>query len=258
VDIAHRQVQSDSRLTMPSAPGFSRPRLLGALDSIAVLRLYGRGQGVYRHSEPTDCWYRMTCGLAKKYALMPDGRQQIVEFLLPGDFFGFGVDHTHQFIVEAMVARTMIARYPRDEIEALAAQDPATGELLREVAFELIARSQWRLLALARTSARQRIGAFLLEMSVRLSGGHAGQFMLPMSRYDIADYVGLSVEAVSRAMTSLKDAGAIQLGAARHVSIIDSDALQRAEPMRRPVLAARVPSRQLPGSPSAGRNARRN
>ena len=125
----------------------------------------------------------------------------------------------------------MVACYPRDKMDALAAHDPAAGRLLREVAFELIARSQFRLLALARTGAQQRVSAFLIEMNDRLCIKFGEPLLLPMSRYDIADYLGLSVETVSRALTSLKCAGVIRLSGNRCISIVDRDTLQGIEPI---------------------------
>jgi CRP/FNR family nitrogen fixation transcriptional regulator len=198
---------------------------LVALDSIAVVISCHRGQEVYRQTDAIDHWYRVLSGLAKEHALLADGRHQIVNFLLPGDFFGFGARNQHQFTVEVVVDGTVLASYPRREAEMLAERDPSVARLICAEAFETLSRTQARMLTLGRTSAPQKVGAFLLEMAERLAGGRGEAVSLPMSRYDIADYLGLSVEAVSRSLTKLKCLGVIRLAGTRCVSILDRDAL---------------------------------
>lgn len=199
---------------------------LEALKSIATSARYRRGQEIYRQADAIDHWYLVFSGLAKQQALLADGRHQILDFLLPGNFFGFGAQHQHRFTVEVVLDGTVLVSYPRWEVERLAELEPQLGRLLREEAFEVMARSQTRMLTLTRTKAPQRVGVFLLEMAERLAGGGAEVFALPMSRYDIADYLGLSVEAVSRSLTKLKTCGAIRLTRARGVNILDRDALE--------------------------------
>ncbi|HYZ33871.1 MAG TPA: helix-turn-helix domain-containing protein [Crenalkalicoccus sp.] len=199
---------------------------LEALESVAMLVPFRRGQKIYDERDPVERWYRVARGAAKEYALLADGRQQIVDFLLPGDIFGFGAHDEHHFTAEVVAKGTVLARYPRREVETLAERDPRLGRLLREIAFEAAARSQTRMLALARMRAPQRVGAFLLEMAGRLSAESAEGIALPMSRYDIADYLGLSAEAVSRSFTKLKRCGVIRLSGTRRVRILDRTALE--------------------------------
>lgn len=230
MNTALRPSQPDGQARMLSVWGSRRRTPAAMFDTVAAFTSYRRGEEIYRRSDPTDHWYRLVSGVAKKYTVTADGRQQIVEFLLPDDFFGFGAGRAHQFIVEAVAGRTVVACYPRDKMEALITRDPGAARLLREVAFEQIARSQLRLLALVRMGAQQRVGAFLIEMSERLCKEPAEPLLLPMSRYEIADYVGLSVEAVSRALTSLKYAGIIRLSGTRSINIVDRDTLEGLDP----------------------------
>jgi CRP-like cAMP-binding protein len=211
-------VVSDARICL-------KPKPLAALESVAAFVSCRRGQEVYRQTDATDRWYRIHSGLAKRYALLADGRQQILDFLLPGDLFGFGARNQHQFTVEVVVDDTVLASYPRREVEMLAERDPSVARLICAEAFEALSRSQARMLILGRTSAPQKVGAFLLEMAERLAGGRGETVTLPMSRYDIADYLGLSVEAVSRSLTKLKGCGVISLTGTRCVRILDRDAL---------------------------------
>jgi len=200
-------------------------RPLEALDSVGVALSCRRGQELYRQSDATDQWYRLVSGLAKEQALLPDGRHQIVDFLLPGDFFGFGPCNQHQFAVEAVVNGTVVVCYPRREIEMLAERDPSVGMLICQLAIATMSRTQTRMLTLGRTRAPQKVGAFLLEMAERMTDRHADVVTLPMSRYDIADYLGLSVEAVSRSLTKLKCRGSIRLMSTRCVRILDPESL---------------------------------
>jgi CRP-like cAMP-binding protein len=206
-----------------------RPRLWASapevLDFAGTTLSCRRGQELYRQSDAADAWYRVVSGLAKEQALMPDGRHQIVDFLLPGDFFGFGSYDRHQFAVEAVLNGTVLVCYPRREIEMLAERDPSIAMLIYHLAIATMSRSQARTLTLGRTRAPQKVGAFLLEMAERMADQHADTVTLQMSRYDIADYLGLSVEAVSRAITRLKCRGIIRLTSTRRVRILNPEAL---------------------------------
>ena len=198
---------------------------LRALDSVMTLTPCRCGQEIYGQEDPAECWYRVVCGALRRFAVRPDGRRQIVDFLLPGDFFGLVLRDEHRFAVEAIAKGTVVARYPRRQVEALADSDPEVGRLIREVAFETISRAQARTLILGRTTAAEKVGSFLLEMAERWAGATVDAFVLPMSRYDIADYLALAAETVSRALTDLTRRGAIALVRAHRVRIVDRDAL---------------------------------
>jgi len=187
---------------------------------------YRRGQEIYAPDDPADYWYRMARGTARKCAVRADGRRQIVDFLLPGDFFGLVNRHEHHFAVEAITEGTVVARYPRRRIESLADTDPRVGRRIREVAFESIARSQARMLILGRMSALEKVGAFLIEMAERRRDGAPEQVVLSMSRYDIGDYLGLAAETVSRTLSDLRQGGAIRFEGTHRVRIVDRAALE--------------------------------
>jgi CRP-like cAMP-binding protein len=159
----------------------------------------------------------------------PDGRRQIVDLLLPGDFFGFSVADEYDFAVEAVVEGTTVASYPRRRIETLADTDPRLAREIRKLTFEAMARLQAQLLILGRMTAVEKVGSFLLEMADRLSDGQTDRIVLPISRYDIADYLGISVETVSRSITDLKHRGLIALAGTRRVRIVNRDALEEVD-----------------------------
>jgi CRP/FNR family nitrogen fixation transcriptional regulator len=200
--------------------------MLNAMESLAIASRYAHGEAVYRCNDPVDYWYRIVAGAARKSALTADGYRHIVDFLLPGDLFGFGARGLRPFCVEAIVPGTLVVRYPRRSAEQLADSDPRIARGIREAAFDSIARLQRRMVILSRTRAIERVGAFLLEMADRGHDTSSHTVFLPMSRYDIADYLGIAVETVSRALTELRARRAIVLRGVRRVHICDRPALE--------------------------------
>ena len=210
------------------------------LDQLAVVSRYDSGQWVYRPNDVADNWFRLVSGAARKSALSGDGHRHIVDFLLPGDFFGFCASSGYSFCVEAIVPGTRIARYTRGNAEKLADSNPQVARLVRRTAFASINRLQKRTLILGRRSALEKVCAFLLEMADRsradihtdAEGDHS--VYLPMSRYDIADYLAMAVETLCRALTSLRVRGAISFPEARRVRICNRAALENVAPPRSP------------------------
>ena len=197
---------------------------LVTLESLANLARYRSQQEIYDRNDPVVYRYRLVAGAARKFTMQPDGRRQIVDLLLPGDLFGFAQLHEHSFTVEATVDDTLVARYPRARIDALAESDLRFGRLIRELTATEISRLQARILLLGRITTRERINAFLLEMAERLPNG-SDTIVLPMSRYDVADYLAVSVETVSRAFTALKQRGTIKFTGTRQMRIVNRNAL---------------------------------
>jgi CRP/FNR family nitrogen fixation transcriptional regulator len=196
-----------------------------ALDSIAAPSRYEHDQVIYREESPVAYWYRLISGAAQRFAVRPDGKRQIVDLLLPGDMFGFGIRGEHSFSAEAITDGTVVARYPIARVEALAASGQKAAQEIRELVIEAAARLHSLLLILGRTTAEEKVGCFLLLMQRRVGCGPGNRLVLPLTRYDVADYLALSVETVSRALSGLKKRGVIALSGPRQIGIIDSDAL---------------------------------
>src|SRR3979490_2394944 len=212
--------------TNHSAPALAnQPKRLDKLASIAVVRKCHRGQEICSQGQPAEYWYRVTSGTARR-CVAPDGRRQIVELLLHGDFFGFTALTEYDSTVEAVAEGTIVASYPRRRVEMLAEADPQLSREILQVTFEALSRLQAQLMILGRITATEKVSSFLLKMAGRLSDQTLDHVDLPISRYDIADYLGLSVETVSRSLTSLKNRGLIALSGPRSVKIIDRDALE--------------------------------
>jgi CRP/FNR family transcriptional regulator, nitrogen fixation regulation protein len=204
----------------------SLPHPLKSLDSLATISSYHRSQEICRQGSPADHWYCVILGAARRFVIRADGRRQIVDLLLPGDFFGLSSADEYDFAVEAVTENTTVATYPRRRVEILAESDPAVARAIRQVAFEALERLQSQLLILGRITAREKVGSFILELATRMSDGKADNVVLPVSRYDIADYLAVSVETVSRSLTDLQQCGVISLDGTRQVKIVDRDAIE--------------------------------
>jgi len=227
-DVCQEDLMNNNGSSVEAASGTTagNGRPLDNLGAVATSVRYRSGQEICHHEGATASWYRVLSGVARRYAVRPSGRRQIVGLLLPGDLFGFPSCGEVVFTVEAVVDGTIIAFYPRRRLEALADADPQIARGIREMAFESISRLQEQVFILGRTTALKKVGSFLLRLAERFSDGAASQVVLPISRYDIADYLGLSVETVSRCLTALKRRGVIKLAGPRRLSIVDREALQ--------------------------------
>jgi CRP-like cAMP-binding protein len=195
------------------------------LDTVAAVRRYHRGQEICGQQTPVEHWYRVLAGVARKCTVRADGRRQIVDLLLPGDCFGFATQSRHAFAVEAVADGTTVACYPRQRAENLADTDARVAREIREMIFDAITRLQRQVLILGRPTALERVGSFLLYMAARSAPASVDRIDLQVSRYDIADYLALSSETVSRALTDLKFRGAIRFASTRQLNIVDRSVL---------------------------------
>ena len=205
---------------------FGGPRRFEALRTLAVTTQYCRDQEICSQGEPADHWFWIVAGSARRSVIRPDGRRQIVDLLLPDDCFGFTNGAEYDDTVEAVVADTYAVRCSRRDAEAVADANPELAREIRQAAFEAMSRLQAQLVIVGRVTAIEKVGGYLLEMSARMSSRSSEGLVLPMSRYEIADYLGLSVETVSRSLTHLKERGAIKLLGPRSVRILDRAALE--------------------------------
>lgn len=210
----------------PCARGATVAKRTAPVSPVGARRRFRVSEAVYLCNEPADCWYQVLRGSARRYAITSDGRRQIIEFLVPGDLFGFGAANKHLFSVEAITGDTAIAAYPRHSLERLADSDSSVARRVRELVLASISRIQGRVVTLGRTSALAKVSTFLLEMADRFHAGPASAIVLPMSRYDIADYLCIAVETVSRALTELRERGLVRFGDTRTVQICDRSALE--------------------------------
>ena len=201
-----------------------QPHALKRLDASAKIMPCNRGQEIAGDPGPSGHWYYVILGAVRRCAVRSDGRRQIVDLMLPGDFF-FVSDNQNEATIEAIAENTVLASYSGQRVEGLADHDPEFARELRRVAFQSLTRSEAQLLIIGRVTALEKVGAFLLSLDGRVSD-RRGQVELPISRYDIADYLAVSVETVCRSMTDLQHRGVITLAGKRTVKILDRGALE--------------------------------
>lgn len=167
---------------------------------------YKKGSEIYGEKEPADYVYQVKAGSVRSYKLLPDGRRQIGAFHLVGDIFGLENGSEHRFTAEAIV-NTTVRLIKRRSLEMMAESDAMVSRNLLGMTTENLEHAENHMLLLGRKTSLERVAAFLVEMDRRLAA--AGVMPLPMSRRDIADYLGLTLETVSRALSRLHELGVI-------------------------------------------------
>ena len=182
-----------------------------------------RNAEIYGENEPADYLYKVASGAVRTYKVLADGRRQIGAFYLPGDVFGLESGDLHAFSAEA-ISNAKICVVKRNALVARAARQNDVARQLWAITGRELRRVQDHLLALIKT-AEERVAGFLLEMAERLSG--TNQIELPMSRQDIADYLGLTIETVWRTMSRLESTAAIELPSSRRVILRNRATLGR-------------------------------
>jgi len=195
-------------------------------DSISLMGAampYGRDAEIYGENEPADYLYKVVSGTVRTYKVLVDGRRQIGGFHLPGDMFGFESGDEHTFSAEA-ITDCKILVIKRSAVITLAARDNDVAQQMWALTARELQRVQDHIMVLIK-SAQERVASFLLEMAGRAAGG--GAVELPMSRQDIADYLGLTIETVSRTLTQLEKTAAIELPTSRRIVLRNRSALCR-------------------------------
>jgi CRP/FNR family transcriptional regulator, nitrogen fixation regulation protein len=182
----------------------------------------GRNMEIYAEGEPAGHVYKVISGVVRISKLLPDGRRQISAFHSAGDMFGFEAEDLHHASAEAVVPVKVIA-YKWQGLLAEGSQSASLVRDLLNLTMIGLRRTQEHLLLLGRRNALERVAAFLLEMSKRAKTGSVLELAMP--RHDIADYLGLTLETVSRMFAELKALGTIKLEGARRVHLLDKERL---------------------------------
>ena len=196
----------------------------------AVAMMTEARESRWRRNEACDAVIRqggvacISSGAVRKFALRPNGQRQIIDIAFAGDFLGFApVDPA--FFLEAISNDTRIISFNRAQIDGLVIRFPAVAVLMQQCAVNVIRRLEHHLLIQSRITAREKVAAYLAEISRRVSTSGTNAIVLPITRYDIADHLGIAVETVSRTMTILCRRGSIALKTPRSVEIRDPSML---------------------------------
>jgi CRP-like cAMP-binding protein len=207
----------------PVAPLEASHGLADALEMMGAPMSFARNAEVYGENEPAEYLYKLVSGTVRTSKILNDGRRQIGEFYMPGDIFGLEMGNDHSFSAEAITdAKVIVVK--RSAVEALAARDHDVARQLWVTTGRELQRMQEHILLLIQT-AQERVAGFLLEMAVRIKS--TTEVELPMSRQDIADYLGLTIETVSRTLTILENSSAIALPSSRRIVLRNRAALRR-------------------------------
>jgi|SRR6516164_557064 len=208
---------------LQASPQLSTSLLRDSINVMGATVPYSRNTEIFGENEPADYVYKVLAGAVRTYKVFADGRRQIGGFYLPGDVFGLETDDCHTFSAEAINdAKILVVK--RTALMALAVRDNEVARELWSMMGQEMRRVQDHILLLIK-SAKERVVGFLLEMAERVPGGN--NIELPMTRQDIADYLGLTMETVSRTLTDLQTGASIKLASARRIVLQDRGALRR-------------------------------
>jgi CRP/FNR family transcriptional regulator, nitrogen fixation regulation protein len=183
---------------------------------------FPRNAEIYGESEPAEFVYLIISGTVRTSKILADGRRQIGGFYMPGDVFGLDMGDEHTFSAEALSDVTVLY-VRRSAVLTLAERDVHVARQLWAVTTRELAQAQSRVLLLIK-SAQERIAGFLLEMAERARCRDTVE--LSMSRQDIADYLGLTIETVSRTLTVLAERATIEMPTARRIHLRNRAALE--------------------------------
>lgn len=167
-------------------------------------------------------------GTVKLFRLLPDGRQQIIGFRFRGDLIGYTAGETYPFDAETLTAG-QFCRIERARLDRLLRRYPLMERRALDLCLGELAATQDHLVTVARRSAEARVAGFLIGLAEehRRRGLDRGDLPMPMTRADIGDFLGLTLETVSRSFTAFKRAGWIAEPAPQRLRLLDAAALRQ-------------------------------
>ena len=209
---------------IPAQTGWSASR-----ESAELFRAAGtvvqipEGREIFAEGDEPDVFYKVVSGVVRVCKFLNDGRRQIVAFHVAGEVFGYELGADRQLAAEAVSDCTLIC-YRRRGIELLAQKDQAVSQQLLQYAMQNLAQAQAHSLLLARRGAAEKVACFLLDWQERSNGD--GAIHLAMTRQEIADYLALTIETVSRSFSQFERDGVIALPNTRDLRLLDTQALE--------------------------------
>jgi len=183
---------------------------LKALHRIGSRMHFARGETIFSEGDSAEYAYKIASGTVRLCKHMPDGRRQIAQFIFPGEFFSFMDLKEHSFTAEA-VNDVVLLCYPQKQIERLGDERLTLRKRFAAVLTRRVRDIQNHLVMLGRQTAKERLAAFLVHVIEHMGIGKNGLMELPMSRQDMADYLGLTIETVCRVLSAMKRGGLIDI-----------------------------------------------
>ena len=213
----------------PAAAIEARTAWMAGRDTPEPLRAAGtviqvaQGREIFAEGGDTDVFYKVVSGVVRACKFLSDGRRQIEAFHVAGTLFGFELGEERLMSAEA-VSDCILVSYRRRSVETLAQKDQTVSHQLFQYAMQNLAQAQSHSLLLGRRGAAEKVAAFLLGWAAHSADKRV--LHLAMTRQDIADYLGLTIETVSRSLTQFERDGVIALPCTRQVKILNTDALE--------------------------------
>ncbi|MBI1196514.1 MAG: helix-turn-helix domain-containing protein [Phenylobacterium sp.] len=206
---------NDARVAPPPAA------LTGVMDRLGVRAGHAKDTEIYAQGDDVQYLYRVVSGVVRTTRLTCDGRRQVGDFYYPGDLFGLEPGPDHRFAAEAL-SDCVVQSVRRTTVRTMAGDAELDRAILEATSREM-ARLQDHVLLLGRKSAREKVAGFLMQLAQRQPGGAV---MLPMGRQDMADYLGLTIETVSRMLTQLQGDLIVEFPSSRRFQVKQWDALE--------------------------------
>lgn len=219
---AHVHAIRSAQILQMRSTGRQADSLSQSMGLTGTMMVYPRNSEIFGEGEPSDYFYKVISGSVRTYKIVRDGRRQIGGFYWPGDIFGLEFADEHSLSAEA-IGDTKVLVVKRAALNALASRDASIAQQLFALTGRELHHVQDHILLLIK-SAQERVAAFLLEMAEKASESNVVE--LPMTRQDIADYLGLTIETVSRTLTSLETAAAIKVLTSRRIVLRNRNALR--------------------------------
>ncbi|MFZ2469068.1 MAG: helix-turn-helix domain-containing protein [Parvibaculum sedimenti] len=210
------------------APGaFSPSEDYRSLDEVGTTVTFARNETIFNEGDGAKYAYKLVSGAVRLCKLLADGRRQITDFYLDGEMFGFLDLDSYDFSAEA-ITNVVLVRYARSHVRRFEEEDDTFRRELMSMLHQRLSRTHTLLVMLGRQTVKERIASFLIQMAERLDGEaeDGASIDLPMGRQDIADYLGLTIETVCRALSEFKRAGVISVPTTHQIVVNDIEALR--------------------------------
>lgn len=195
-----------------------------ALQNIGTKLRFHHNKTIFNEGDPAEHAYKVLSGAVRLCKHLADGRRQIVQFLFPGDLFSFMELAGHSLTAEA-VNDVVLLSYPQRQIAHLGAQDPSLRERFVALMSQRLHRMHDHLMLLGRQTAMERVASFVLSLKESMGADEGDTLQVPMSRQDIADYLGLTIETVCRVLAKLRRSRAIGIPNIHEFVLNDVEAL---------------------------------
>jgi CRP/FNR family transcriptional regulator, nitrogen fixation regulation protein len=213
---------ADAPVSSPSPAELEQFGALAALDQLGVRCRFTQDEEIYGELDAADCWYKVISGTVRICRLLADGRRHIAQFCFAGDRFGLDAGDERLYAAEA-VGNVTIMRFSRNATERLIDARPQVARQICDMTLRHLAHAQARMLLLGRMTACERVAQFLLELAERQD---ARILDVPMSRNDIGDYLGLTIETVCRVLSGFRRDGLIAIPTPHRIELRDRGALE--------------------------------